>query len=148
MEQLTRRGFIGGTAAAAAGVALGVWAEKGVQRHGPVELRTYFLSNEPIVIPCDLWADEKRDIFGIHAFVEPGVDPIVQISLSAMKRAIEAGSARSKVILLVTDGQRRRTSRVPLAMTVENRKVTFLIEEGEGHVTPVWLDLPDVRRVL
>ena len=146
MTKMTRRAFMGSAAAVAAGAALGVSASEGVRRHGPVEIRTYFLTrDDPIVIHGSLLADVRRDLFRIYAPVEPKDGPVVaDMPLSGMKMAVETGSG--SFLLVMTDSRRTRTELRPVAVKVDRENVTFVF--GHKDEAPVWLPLSDVRRVL
>lgn len=145
---LTRRAFIRSTAALAAGAAVGVTAFRGIRRHGPVEIRTYLFSEDPIVVQGELSSDESRDLFRVHVLNEEGKETcIAQMPLSGVRMAVESRTnSRQKVICLCLE--EKRMARLPLAVVVEGDKVTFLVEEPKGDPTPVWMDLADVRRVL
>lgn len=146
MKRMSRRAFIGSAAAVAAGTALGVSASEGIRRHGPVEIRTYFLSTDPIVIEGSLLADARRDLFRIYAQVDPKDSPLVaEMPLSGMRKAVETGSGC--ILLVMTNGKCTRTERQPVAVKVDRENVTFVFGDIKD-AAPVWLPLSDVRRVL
>lgn len=147
MENVTRRAFIGNTAAIAGAAVLGIEAARAVLEHGPVEIQMYFFTKDPVVIKGSVFSDERRDVFGVRAFVEPGKEPTMEVSLSAMRKAVEARPSRSTVTPLFVN-EERENSQFPLAMTVENGKVSFLFENPGHEPSPVWLQLSDVQRVL
>lgn len=141
---MTRRRFLGTSAAMAAGAALGIGTGK-VRSHGPVKIWTYFLSKEPVFMKANLHASEKDDTFLIHALVRPGHEAIAEMPLSSMREAVEAGKSSSKVIMLVMEEDRKHKFRMPIAMTLGDGKVQFLFDDP-GF--PVWASLDDVKAVL
>lgn len=145
--KVTRRAFIGSTATLAVGAAAGIAAFKGFRRHGPIELRTYLFSKDPIVIQGDLSSDERRDVFRVHVKDDRGKEMCVaEMSLSGVRKAVDSWSGRGKVICLCIE--EKRTFPLPLAIVVEDGQVTFLVEEPGREPAPFWMRLVDVRRVL
>lgn len=145
--KLTRRAFIRTTGTLAAGAAAGVMASRGLREYGPVELRTYFLSQNPIVIRSMLFSRESLDEFGVHIFDDDGKKAgTVRMSLSGMRRIIKSGSGREEVIC--HSEKCMRTESMRMAVVSEQGKVSFLVDEAGNPPTPVWLQLEDVRKVL
>ena len=148
MEQLNRRTFIGGAGVIAVGTALGISAMKGIRRHGPVKLWMHFLSKEPTAIQAELFSDEKRDIFGIRVFCDKGEQSgLAEMPLGQMRRIVDTSERHSKVICLLV-GEHGDSSRIPVAVTTEQDKLTFLMEEKGQKPSPIWLSLSDAKRVL
>jgi len=146
--KLTRRTFLQSAATLAGGAAAGLLASNGIRKYGPVEIRTYFLSNDPLVIKGSLFADERRDIFGIRAFDEHGGQMcLVEMPLHDMKKVVDMRSSNSKVIVLIVD-EHGKKDLAPLAVTVEHGNLTFYMNEEGQKPSPVWLRLSDVQRVL
>ena len=146
--KLTRRTFLQNTAALAGGAAAGLLASNGIRKYGPVEIRTYFLSNDPLVIKGALFADDRKDVFGIRAFDEHGGQMcLIEMPLHDMKKIIDRRSSNSKVIVLIVD-EHGKKDLAPLAVTVEHGNLTFFVNEEGEKPSPVWLRLSDVQRVL
>jgi hypothetical protein len=141
---MTRRAFVGTSAAAVAGSALGISPEKG-RRHGPVKLWTYFLTKDPVIMKANLYASEEDDTFQVHALVRPGYQAIAEMPLSAMRMAVDAGASKSKVIMLVMEEGRKQKFPMPIAIVIEGENVNFIFDDP-GF--PVWVGLKDVKRVL
>lgn len=148
MKHLTRRTFIGGAGVIAVGTALGISAMKGIRRHGPVKLWMHFLSKEPTALPAELFSDERRDIFGIRVFCDKGEQTgLGEMPLGQLRRIVDTSEQHSKVICLLV-GEHGDRSRIPLAVTTENGKITFLMYEIGRSPAPIWLALSDAQRVL
>lgn len=147
MGNMKRRDFIRSTATLAAGAAVGEMIWKGIKEHGPVEIRTYFFSKDPIVIKGALFSDEHRNVFGVRIFDKNGETAVAEMPLSAVKDALSEGTAgRVKVAMAhVIDGKRKAGF---VDIIVKDGNFTFLIAEPGHDPLPVWLKLADVQRVV
>jgi len=146
--KLTRRTFLQSAATLAGGAAAGLLVSSGIRKYGPVDIRTYFLSNDPIVIKGSLFADERNDVFGIRAFDERGRQmALVEMPLHDIKKIVDMRSPNSKVIVLIVGEDGKKDSGI-LAVTVEHGNLTFYMNEEGQKPSPVWLRLSDVQRVL
>jgi len=147
MGNMTRRRFIQGTTAIAAGAAVGLAASKGIRKHGPVEIRTFFLSPDPLVIQGALYADERRDVFGIRAF-DKGREAIrAELRLSSVRKAV-ASSDRIRCHVTTWDGEGRIQEGDVNLVAKDDENLTFLVDDRGRAPHPIWMGLTDVRRVL
>ena len=146
METLSRRAFIGSGSVLAAGAIVGVSASRAIRRHGPVEIRTYFLTDDPIVFPGTLLSDGDRDLFRIRVFVERGRDAIAEAPLTSMREIMDHGPG---AILFGIRSPENKIERLPVAVKVDAENVTFLVGGPRYEKPwPFWLKVSDVRRVL
>lgn len=147
MRKVSRRAFVAGGVAAATSLTLGISASKGVRRHGPVEIRTYFFSKDPIVLEASLLADDQRDLFRILIQVEPKDPPVVvEMSLSGMRKAMRTGSENFPMV--VTAVRCPKPIRELVTAKVDSENVTFLCRGSRDFDEPVWLKRPDVLKIL
>lgn len=147
MENVTRRAFIGSSAAIAAGAAVGLTAYQGIRRHGPVEIRMFFMSGDPIVIQSSLYADDRRDVFGIRVFDEGKETARAELQLSIVRNAVSSPSKTTRCHITTRD----RDGEVlegDVNLVAKAGNLTFLIDEPGRSPSPIWMGLTDVRRVL
>ena len=153
MENMTRRTFIRGTAAIAAGAAagltiprLGLADSKSLREYAPVEVRTYFLGPDPLVIQGAIYADDRRDVLGIRVFDKGKEFGWVKIRLSIVKEVV----ASSKMITcrVFARNEHGKIEEFNVDLSEHNGNIVLLIHEQNRSRTPVWMSLADVRRVL
>lgn len=158
MRKLTRRTFIGNAGVLAAAVTVGVSASEGIKKHGPVELRVgVFMTGGPLVIPGDLFSDEKRQVFRIRAFDRQGAPRLhgeheahgglAELPLATVRRVVGRISSRAKISALFVN-EHGEARRIPMVIAVEKGDLTLLLEEKGETPTPVWIRLSDVQRVI
>jgi len=138
---VTRRDFIGGAAASAAAVVLGIKPDKTVH----TKLGMYFFGPDPIIFDARLRADEAADLFAVEVLHEK--DRVVaHLSLSAIKKAVASpGKAVPADVLIWKDGG-RRAEEDEIKIIAQKCMLTF---RGPGdEAAPVWLPIDDVRPLL
>jgi hypothetical protein len=146
MGNMTRRKFIQGTTAIAAGAAVGLTVSKGIREHAPVKIRTFFLSDDPIVIRGALYADDRRDVFGIRAFDQGKETARVELRLSSVREVVASPARVARC--RVTIRAHGRTQEGDLNLVAKDGNLTFLVDEPGRPPSPIWMCLTDVRRVL
>jgi hypothetical protein len=156
MGNMTRRTFIRGTAAIAAGAAagltiprLGLANSKGIREYAPVEIRTFFLGPDPIVIQSAIYADDRRDVFGIRVFEKGEEFCRAEIGLSIVKRVV-ASPFKTILCGIFTRNEHGKTEKLYVDLLSEDGCLTFYLrdERNKRSDKPVWMSLTDVRRVL
>jgi hypothetical protein len=142
MKGTSRRDFIMGTAAIAAGAAVGLTALKGIRTHSPVEIRTFLFTTDPIVIQSSLYADDRRDVFGIRTFDNGKEACRVEVQLSTVRKSVASSgmTARCHFTTLDEEGD--------VSLVAKDGNLTFLFDEPGRPPSPVWMSLADVQRVL
>jgi len=147
MVDMTRRQFAQSAGILAAGAAAGDVIWKGIKEHGPVKIRMFFFTEQPIVFGGDLFSDELKNVFRVRCYGEEKRTMTAEIKLSEVKQAVAAPSMQIPVIMAMRDDQKSQHGKISLV--AEDGKLTFLFEERAGQKpTPVWLMLEDVKRVL
>jgi len=144
MDNVTRRRFIQGTAAIAAGAAAGLMAHKGFREYGPVDMRIYLLSMAPDIIKSLLFSDERRDIFGIRVLDEHGDAVRAEMPLSRIREILVSVPSRGTCPVTI-HYRGGRTERESVVVAAKSEKFTMRVH---SDLTPVWLWLSDVQRVL
>jgi hypothetical protein len=147
MENVTRRAFIGSSAAVAAGAAVGLTASQGIRRYGPVEVRTYFLSKDPVVIQGEVFSDERRDVFRFILLHEGKDAACAEIRLSDVRNAVAFPSktTRCRVTMWNKNGTIHDAG---VNLVAKDGNLTVLVDELVGPPSPIWMGLSDVQRVL
>ena len=143
MRKLTRRKFFQGASALAAAAAVGIPVYKGIREHGPVDIRLFFFSKDPIVIKGDLLANEVQDLFRVRVYHKDKVNLTAEMKLSEIQKVISM--PRKKVRLEMTVMGNGNINKEKVNAISKNGTLSFLIGE-EG--SPVWLMLKDVKQVL
>lgn len=144
---MSRRKFFQGTSALAVAAAVGIPLYKGIKEHGPVDIRFFFFSKEPIVIKGDLLADKGRDLFRVRAYYEGQVNLTTEMKLSDIEKIVSM--PRRKVHLDMTMMGNGNIKKEQISGISRNGTVSFLYEEKAGQEeSPVWLMLEDVTQVL
>lgn len=147
MDRTTRRSFIQNTAALAAGLAIGGIASKGIKEHGPIVIRAYFLTKDPIEIQGALFADEKSGIFGIRVFGDKREDPLlVELGLGAVSEALAAPGRRIRTMAAFKHPM-DKNGEVLLDIVAKDGNLNFT-EAEKRYSVPAWIALSDVRKVL
>lgn len=143
MENVTRRNFIQGATVLAAGAAVGIPAYRGLKEHGPIDLRMYIFSKDPIIIKVMAFSDEKKDLFGIRAF---GHKVEMRMLLSKVKKVMEprffavSGAAEFEA----EDGVIERRAMI---ISRNGDDITFHAADSMESA-PLWVKISDVQRVL
>lgn len=142
MKNVTRRGFITGATTIVAGSALGITA--GIRRYGPIEIRTYFLAKDPIVIQGSLEVDARQDLFRINALGLKDGPVAADMPLSGIKAAMETGLKR----LCVRVANLRMKTSIVYDVVVDRENVTFCMKRIPMDDSRIWLKLHDVQQVV
>jgi hypothetical protein len=146
MGNMTRRKFIRGTIVMAAGAAAGLTAYKGFREHGPVDIKFYLFSKDPVVVKSSLFSDERRDIFGMRMLEAGHWLPAFQVEMPLSRiRRILSSAYRGGACPVTVYYRGGRTERTSMVVAAESEKFTVRFDPDP---TPVWLQLSDVRRVL
>lgn len=146
MENVTRRNFIQGATALAAGAAVGIPASKTLE-HSPVDLRMYFLPSKPFTLKVGLRSDESKDLFMIQVLPfdkndKPGV---AHLSLSKVRAIVDS---RSPSGLLKMEFKSAEGETEPREVLISVARGDFLIQDGGMEGAPFAMPLADVQRVL
>jgi hypothetical protein len=142
MRDMTRRSFIGGAAALAAGAAGGVSAAPAVRRLGPVRMSTFIDAGEPFTIPAWLFADERAGKFGLDATIGQAVR--VEFPLAGIRAIVASPSSAGRCGAIVR--AKEGTILLP-SMLVANEGRHLAFRAAEGTV-PVRLLISDVQGVI
>lgn len=143
---MSRRAFVGGSAALAGAAALGMASDKTFRQIGPVDLSFYFLSDKPCVIPVFLNVDERRGLFVIRLF-EKDVDVNdMSLPLDAVKHAAEVRGREGRINCGAKVANKDGSS-VDFMANLSASEKTFVIVTGNPSEA-FWFKLEDVRRVL
>jgi len=143
MRNLTRRNFVQGAGVMAAAAVAGIPIYKGIRKHGPVDIRLFFFSKDPIVIKGDLLADHDQDLFRVRVYHKDKVNLTAEMMLSEIQKIISV--PRKKTSLQMTVMGNGNVNKEQVGGISRNGTLTFLIGE-EG--SPVWLMMEDVKQVL
>jgi hypothetical protein len=146
MGNMTRRKFIQGTTAIAAGAAVGLTVSKGIREHAPVEIRTFFLSDDPVVVQGALYADDRRDVFGIRAFDQGKEMARGEFQLSSVREVVASPARIARCHFTIREHGRTREG--DLNLVAKDGNLTLLVDEPGRPPSPIWMGLADVRRVL
>jgi hypothetical protein len=111
-----------------------------------MEIRTFFLSDDPLVIQGALYADDRRDIFGIRAFDKGREAVRAELRLSSVREVVDS-SARIRCHVTTWD-EKRRIQEGDVNLVAKDGNLTFLVDERGRAPHPIWMSLTDVRRVL
>lgn len=147
MAHMTRRTFIGSSAAISAGAAVGLTASQGVRRHGPVEVRTYFLSKDPVVIQGAVFSDERRDVFRFIILHEGKEAACAELRLSNVRAAVASPSKTTRC-RVTTWNKEGYFQEADVNLVAKDGDLTVLVDEPVGAPSPIWMSLSDVQRVL
>jgi hypothetical protein len=145
---LTRRTFIQSAGALAAGAAAGVaLPEPKVKEHGLVELRAR-LFNDLVVVRSTIFADERRDVFGIRFLGERGPRDVrlveLQLSAVAVATAVPETICECPYVAWTYQGEKEGG-----LLDLMGKDGNLLIAgPGQIKTIPFWMSLADVRRVL
>lgn len=151
---LTRRTFIQGAGALAAGAAAGGIAlpESEIKEHGLVELRAWFFSKNPIVVKATIFSDERRDVFGIRILGERGTRDtrFAEIRLADVRASV---AAPGRVSRCTATGWSEEGKKESGFVDLVAREGSFVVAtpgelEKAPHPGPAWLALSDVQQVL
>ncbi len=117
-----------------------------IRKHGPVELRVCFLTLDPLVIPAELYVNEKTGVFVIQAFGHNGeLGPRGKFQLKEVHAAVAQGGGNCHVKLWDEHGK----PQPPCIMGISVSEKKFMIfMSGEKDSAPIWLNLGDVKKVL
>jgi hypothetical protein len=153
MGNMTRRTFIRGTAAIAAGAAAGLTIpkigqadSKGIREYAPVKVWTRFLGPESIVIQGAIYADDRRDVFGIRVFDKGEEFSRAELPFSVVKDVM--ASPKRITCRVSARNEHGKIERFIVNMFAHNGNLVLLILEQNHSSTPVWMSLADVQRVL
>lgn len=153
METISRRTFIRGAVSIAAGAAagltvpgLGLAASKGIREYAPVEIGTYFLSTDPIIIQGAIYADDRQDVFGIRVFDKGEEFGRAELRLSTVKEI--AASFKMVACRVIAQNEHGKTERFNVGISVRGGNLLIHCREQNHSSTPLWVSLADVRRVL
>jgi hypothetical protein len=147
MGNMTRRKFIHGTTAIAAGAAVGLTAFKSIRTYAPMEIRTFFLSDDPLVIQGALYADDRRDVFGIRTFDKGREAVRAELRLSIVRETVAFPSRMARCHVTTWD-QKGRIQEGDVSLVAKDGNLTFLVDERGRSPHPIWMSLTDARRVL
>lgn len=140
---VTRRAFIGGSAAVAAGAALGVQSDKVVR----TKLGMYFFGPEPLMFDARLSTDPFTDLLSVEVLHEES-RVLAQLPVAAVKRALAApGAAASADVRIWRDGILGQRFDEDQIEVIVQKGLLSLRGRGE-EAAPAWLPLEDVRRAL
>lgn len=147
---LTRRTFIQGAGALAAGAATGGIAlqKPEIKEHGLVEIRFCLFDKDPIVVKTMIFSDEQRDVFGIRVLGERGACDmsLAELRLSSVKAAL-ADPGRIQRCLMHTWSAEGKEDKGLLDLVAKDGNL-LVAGSGELEKGPVWMSLADVQRVL
>lgn len=147
MAEMTRRAFIGSTAAVAAGAAVGLTASKGFREHGPVKIQFDFFG--PVVIEGRIFSDERRNIFGVRTFDKGKEMGRFELRLSNVKEIVASPSKTARLLIRGRNKDGKIEGECWTSVIAADGNLTFLVEEELGkHPSPIWMPLVDVQRVL
>lgn len=147
MENMNRRAFIGSSAAIAAGAAVGLTASQDIRRYGPVEVRTYFLSKDPVVIQGAIFSDERRDAFRFSILHEGKEAACAELRLSNVRAAVASPSKTTRCHV-TTWNKNGYIDEDDVNLIAKDGNLTVLVDEPVGPPSPIWISLADVQRVL
>jgi hypothetical protein len=140
---VTRRAFIGGSAAVAAGAVLRIGSDKTVR----TTLAMYFFGPEPIMFDARLRTDPFSDLLVMEVLHEKG-HVTAHLPLAAVKRALsEPGVPQRGEVRIWRDGilgQSVEESQIEICV----QKELLTIKCPGDEPAPVWLPLGDVERAL
>lgn len=147
---LTRRTFIQGAGALAAGaVAGGIALQKPeIKEHGLVEIRFWLFDKDPVVIKSTIFSDERRDVFGVRLLGErgPGDLRLAELRLPAVKVVI-AAPERVKICTGTMWNEESEKEEMFLNLVARGGNLVIALA-GQLDKASVWMSLADVRRVL
>lgn len=143
MENLTRRKFFQGAGVLAAAATVGIPLYKGIREHGPVDIRLFFFSKDPIVIKGHLLADHDQDLFRVRVYHKDKVNLTAEMMLSEIQKIISM--PEKKIGFQMTVMGNGNINKEQVSGISRKGTLSFLIGE-EG--SPVWLMLEDVKKVL
>lgn len=146
MGNVTRRNFIQGATALAAGAAVGIPSSK-IAEYSPVDLRMYFLPRKPFILKVGLYSDESKDLFGVRVLPfdkndKPGVG---HLSLSKVRAIVDSRSPSGLLKMEFKSAEGETELREVLISVARG---DFLIQDGGMEGAPFAMPLEDVRRVL
>lgn len=140
---VTRRAFIGGTAAVAAGAVLGIRPARTVD----TKLGMYFFGPEPLMFDARLSTDPFTDMLTVEVIHEES-HVLAQLPVAAVKRALATpGEGACADVRIWRDGI--------LGQRMDEDQVEVIVQKGllslrgpGEEAAPAWLPLEDVRRAL
>lgn len=154
MLGMTRRGFIGGSAAIAGAAALGIKIGKDFREYGPVDLKLFLFSDKPYIIRASLYVDKQRGRFGIRGFDNDSGVKDARFSLFSIRHATvsmkQGRCLHTSVRILNKDGS---AENVPIALGTDGKHLIVKLGDGNrysnaGTPAPLLIGLEDVRRVI
>lgn len=145
---ITRRVFIGGSTALAAGTALGIVPN--IRKTAPTTISVLLFRPEPALIPAQVFSEDDR--FGIHVggvalAAGPGEGTTIVLPLRDVQSAVAAGGCKVRQV--------QAEVRKLYNLQVEREELTVNLEVLRGGTFKVtgqsgafWMPLKDVESVL
>ncbi len=156
MDSLTRRGFLGWTAAIAGTGLTTLCLPELAAGEIPVELHTFVLTEEPVTMRGSLLVIRDREVLRvtIREVKQFETPPYIEMPLDAVRRAmhsdvmcrasvLEHGNTMTRAQVIMTREHR------PPAPTPKNDTFTVWIIEGKGSdPLPMWIKRSDVMKAV
>lgn len=146
---LTRRTFIQGTGALAAGASIAgiAFPKAKIKEYGIVEIQTWYVWENPNVFNSTIFSDERRDVFGFRILGKLDGDKtrLAEIRLSAVKTAIAVSGQVQEfpATWWTADGKRKDGVLTTVALNGH-----LNISGDRAGFSTLLISLTDVRQVL